>query len=113
MNKNILTVIGIVLAVVGAVVGSFIGFEAGQLTAFAVTMFGAGLAVANMWKGCKEGTKTWLAVLSMALIGVGAFIAGITGIVSETQLTSVIGYAISIALVIGGIITSIVQKKLN
>lgn len=113
MNKNILTVIGIVLAVVGAVVGSFIGFEAGQLTAFAVTMFGAGLAVANMWKGRKEETKTWLAVLSMALIGVGAFIAGITGIVSETQLTSVIGYAISIALVIGGIITSIVQKKLN
>ena len=113
MNKNILTVVGIVLAIIGAIVGSFIGFEAGQLTAFAVTMFGAGLAVANMWKNRKEGTKTWLAVVAMALIGIGAFIAGIIGVVSETQLTSVIGYAISIALVIGGIITSVIQKNLN
>lgn len=114
MSKKLLTIIGLLLMIAGVVIATCIGFEAAKLTGFAVTMFGAGLAAADLWKNRKEGSKTWLNVLAVCFIGIGAFIAGITGFVTETTVTTIIGCVISIVLVITGIITSvIVNKKLE
>ena len=107
-----LTVVGIVLMVFGAVIASvFSGFELATISGFAVTMFGAGLATANMWKTRKAGSKTWLTVLSICLVGVGAFIAGFTGQVSENQVTTIIGYAVAFASLIAGLITNFIAIK--
>lgn len=109
--KNFLTVTGLLLALAGAVAGSLVGFEAGKLTAFAVTMFGAGLAVANLWKERRERSEPWLCVLAMFLTGAGAMVAGFTGVLSESQLTTVMGHAFSILLIVSGLLASLIQKK--
>lgn len=110
--KHTLSVVGIILVVVGAVIGSIWSqIPLAQLSGFAVTMFGAGLAVADLWKSRKEGTKTWANVLSIALVGVGAFLCGITNVIAEDLMVQIIGYAVSLALLLAGIITNVFAQK--
>ena len=111
MSKKLLTIIGLLLVIAGTVIATCVGFTAAKLTGFAVTMFGAGLATADLWKSRKEGSKTWLNILAICFVGVGAFIAGVTGFVTESTVTTIIGCVISIVLVITGIITSVIANK--
>ena len=111
MVNKVLTVIGLALIVAGTAVAAATGFELAQLTGLAVTMFGAGLAVANLWKERSSKSSTWLNVLVIALVTLGSFIAGLTGVLSETTVTTAIGCVVSIVLIIAGIITGAVTNK--
>lgn len=111
MKNKLMLIVALVMIIAGAVVGYFVKFEAVQLTAFAVTMLGAGLACATLWSNKKSGTKNWLVVLSMALIGIGAFLAGLMGVLSETQIQTIITGIFAGIAFIAGIITAIVSAK--
>ena len=111
MVNKVLTVIGLALIVAGAAVAAVTGYQLTQLTGLAVTMFGAGLAVANLWKERSSKSSTWLNVLVIALVTLGSFIAGLTGVLSETAVTTAIGCVVSIVLIITGIVTGVVTNK--
>ena len=111
MVNKILTVIGLALVVAGAAVAAATGFELAQLTGLAVTMFGAGLAAASLWKEREGKGKSWVNVLVLVLVTAGAFILGLTGVLSESAVTTVIGCVVSIVLIIAGIITGAVTNK--
>ena len=38
----------------------------------------------------------------MVLVGLGAFVAGLTGVITEAQVTAIIGYVFSLLLVVYG-----------
>lgn len=111
MKNKIFLIVSLACIVVGAVIGYFAQMEVAKLTAFAVTMFGAGLAVAKLWNNKKEGANKVLVILSMVFVGLGAFLAGLTGSITETQITTIIGYVFSLILIVAGIITSVVANK--
>lgn len=111
MKNTLFLIVSVACIVGGAVISYFAKIPAASLSGFALTMFGAGLAVAKLWKDREPTAKTWLVVLSMALTGVGAFIAGLSGVITENQVAEIIGYAISLVLLIAGIITSVVANK--
>ena len=111
MVNKILTVIGLALVVAGAAVAAATGFELAQLTGLAVTMFGAGLAAASLWKEREGKGKPWVNVLVLVLVTVGAFILGLTGVLSEWSVTTVIGCVVSVVLIIAGIVTGAVVKR--
>lgn len=107
MVNKILTVIGLALVVAGAAVAAATGFELAQLTGLAVTMFGAGLAAASLLKERDGKGKSWVNVLVLVLVTAGAFILGLTGVLSESAVTTVIGCVVAIVLVVAGIITGV------
>lgn len=113
MKNKLFLLISVGLIVVGAALGYFAQFEVAKLTGFAVTMFGAGLLVAKTWKDRAENSNKVLVVLSMVFVGIGAFIAGVSGVIVESQVTAIISCVFSLILVIAGIITSVLsaQKK--
>lgn len=111
MKGKLLTIFSLILIIAGTVAGYFVVSDVAQLSAFAVTMFGAGLAVANMWKNRKEGSKTWLVILALAFIGIGSFIAGLTGALAEKTITTVIGYTISLVTLIAGVVVTAIANK--
>ena len=47
----------------------------------------------------------------MVLVGLGAFVSGLTGVITEAQVTATIGYVFSLILVIAGIVTSVIANK--
>ena len=47
----------------------------------------------------------------MVLVGLGAFVAGLTGVITEAQVTAIIGYVFSLILIIAGIVTSVIANK--
>ena len=112
MKSKAMTIVGITVVLAGAVISATLSkYAVGDITGLAVTMFGAGLMVANMWKNRAEGVKTVPTILGITLTSVGAFLLGITGVISENEMTTVIGYAISIALLLAGIITQFIASK--
>ena len=54
MKKNWISVLGILFIVIGTVVSYFAKWELADISGFAVTMFGAGLMVANLWNKRSE-----------------------------------------------------------
>ena len=117
MNKTISTTISIALIVAGAVICYFCKFELAQITGFAMTMFGAGLAVANLWESRNKEAKSWLVILGIVLVGLGAFVAGLFQLIAKDQITQIISLVVSLVMLIAGIVTVIVAnttaKKLN
>lgn len=112
MKKNWLTVIGILFVVVGVAISYFAKWELADVSGFASVMFGAGLMCANIWNKRDTTVKTWLSILSLALVGVGCFVVGFGGVIAEstmaTIITSVFGF---IAIIAGLIIPAIAKKK--
>ena len=47
----------------------------------------------------------------MVLVGLGAFVAVLTGVITEAQVTAIIGYVFSLILIIAGIVTSVIANK--
>jgi uncharacterized protein YjeT (DUF2065 family) len=110
MKKNWLTIIGILFIVIGTVISYFAKWELADVSGFAVTMFGAGLASANLWNKRKEDAKTYLCIISLALVGVGAFIAGFTGLIAESTMTTIMASIFGFVMIIAGLIVSAVNK---
>lgn len=112
MRKNILLIIGLVFVITGAVMAYFANFPQADAAGFAVTMFGAGLATAQVWNKRDKTKKTWLALLSVFLLGAGAFLLGF-GQFSQDTMVTVISAAFGLAAIIGSLIISVVQTKEN
>lgn len=111
MKNKLFLIVSIAFIIVGAIIGHFAKFPLAQMSGFAVTMFGAGLAVGKLWNDRDKTAKSWLVILSMVLVGLGAFVAGLTGVITEAQVTAIIGYVFSLILIIAGIVTSVIANK--
>lgn len=111
MKKNWMTIVGVLLIVVGACISYFAKWELADVSGFAVTMFGAGLATANLWNKRNPESKTWLCVLSLVLVGVGAFIIGFGGSIAESLVTTIISSVFGFIAIIAGLIVSAVANK--
>ena len=111
MKKNWLTIIGILFIVVGTAISYFAKWSLADVSGFAVTMFGAGLSTANLWDKRDKTAKTWLCVLSLVLVGVGAFIIGFGGVVAESLVTTIIASVFGFVSIIAGLIVSAVANK--
>ena len=111
MKNKLFLIVSIAFIIIGAIISYFAKLPLAQVSGFAVTMFGAGLAVGKLWNDREKTAKGWLVILSMVLVGLGAFIAGLTGVITEAQVTAIIGYVFSLILIIAGIITSVIANK--
>ena len=111
MKTKLFLIVSIALIVIGAVISYFAKFPLTQMSGFAITMLGAGLAVGKLWNDRDKTAKSWMVILSMVLVGLGAFVAGLTGVITEAQITAIIGYVFSLILIIAGIVTSVIANK--
>ena len=111
MKKNWLTVIGILFVVVGVAISYFAKWELADVSGFASVMFGAGLVCSNLWNKRDTTAKTWMAVLSLVLVGVGAFIAGFGGVIAESMVATIISSVFGFVAIIAGLIISAVANK--
>lgn len=111
MKKNWLTIIGVLLIVVGTVICYLAKWQMADVAGFAVTMFGSGLATANLWDKRDKTAKTWLSVLSLVLVGVGAFVTGFGGILAESLVTTIITSVFGFVAIIAGLIVSAIANK--
>ena len=74
-------------------------------------MFGAVLVTANLWDKRDKTAKTWMAVLSLVLVGVGAFIVGFGGVIAESMVATIISSVFGFVAIIAGLIISAVANK--
>ena len=111
MKNRLFLIVSFAFIILGAIISYFAKIPLAQVSGFAVTMFGAGLAVGKLWNDRDKTAKSWLVILSMVLVGIGAFIAGLTGVITEAQVTAIIGYVFSLILIIAGVIVSVVANK--
>lgn len=111
MNKKLLaTIISLSLIAVGCAISYFAQFDAGKITGFAVTMFGAGLAVNQLWTGRKPEAKSWLVITGIALVGVGSFIAGLFMVMDIEQIKTYVGLIFAVILFIAGLVVTAVAN---
>ena len=113
MVNKLLTVIGLALIVAGAAVAAVTGYQLTQLTGLAVTMFGAGLAVNQLWNSKKEGAKTWLVIMGIALVGLGSFIAGLFLLMDIEQIKTFIGFIFAVIVFIAGLVVTYIGNKMK
>lgn len=111
MNKKVMQIVVIALIAVGCFFGYLAKTDAGKLTSFAILMFGAGLGVANMWETKKPEVKGWIMIVSMACVGISCFFAGMMKLLTEDNITKLIGYIFIFIFFIVGIILPEVAKK--
>lgn len=113
MNKKLLaTIISLSFIAVGCAISYFAQFDAGKITGFAVTMFGAGLAVNQLWNGRKPEAKSWLVITGIALVGIGSFVAGLFMVMDVEQIKTYVGLIFAVILFIAGlVVTAIANKK--
>lgn len=112
MNKKLFALImSIVMIGIGCIVSYFAKFEPVQIGGFAVTMFGAGLAVNQLWNDRKEGSKTFLVVLGIVLIGLGCFIAGLFLLMDAEQIKTYVGLIFAVIIFIAGLVTTMIGNN--
>lgn len=110
MNKKLLLIVGIVLVIVGCVASYLADFKLADVTGFAVTMFGAGLACVSLLEKGSEEKPWYLSVIGVACIGVGAFLLGFGGM-AENTMTMIISSVTGVVAVIVGILLVTLTKK--
>ena len=114
MNKKLFALVAsITLIAIGCVVSYFAKFEPLQISGFAVTMFGAGLAVNQLWNSKKEGAKTWLVIMGIALVGLGSFIAGLFLLMDIEQIKTFIGFIFAVIVFIAGLVVTYIGNKMK
>ena len=106
MKKNFLIVIGLL----GVFIAYCANFALADITGFAVTVFGVGVATANLWGKRAPEKKTWLSVTSVVLIAAGSFILGFGGF-SENTMTAIISSVMGFVAIIAGLILGYLQAK--
>ena len=112
MNKKLFAIIiSLSLIAVGCAISYFAQFDGAKIAGFAVTMFGAGLAVNQLWNERKPEAKTWLVVLGIALIGLGSFIAGLFAVMSIEQIKTYVGLIFAVILFIAGLVVTYIGNK--
>lgn len=110
-NKLFALIVSIVMIGVGCIVSYFAKYDAVQITGFAVTMFGAGLAVNQLWNSRKECSKTSLTILGIILVGVGSFIAGLFLLLDIEQIKTYIGLIFALIIFIAGLVSVYISNK--
>ena len=112
MNKKLLAlIISLSFIAIGCAVSYFAQFDGAKITGFAVTMFGAGLAVNNLWNERKPEAKTWLVVLGIALVGIGSFIAGLFLVMDIEQVKTYVGLIFAVIVFIAGLVVTYIGNK--
>ena len=112
MNKKLLAlIISLSFIAIGCAVSYFAQFDGAKITGFAVTMFGAGLAVNNLWNERKPEAKTWLVILGIALVGIGSFIAGLFLVMDIEQIKTYVGLIFAVIVFIAGLVVTYIGNK--
>ena len=111
MKNKVFLIVSVAVIIAGSIVSRLALFEQSDLVGFAITMLGAGLAVSNLWKKRSAKVKTSVTILAMSLVGLGSFFAGLTGALSESQVTTVIGYVFSFGSIAVGTLIDVVATK--
>lgn len=110
-NKLFALIASIAMIVIGCLLCYFAKYELVQISGFALTMFGAGLAVNQLW-GSRDKTKpTWLSVVGMVLIGLGCFLAGLLALMTKEQTTTLIGMVFAFIVFVAGLVVMLFPKK--
>lgn len=112
MKKRILLIIGLILMIAGVIVSNFAKFPLADVLGYAVTMFGAGLAVAGIYEKRDPSVKTWVVWLGIILVGLGAFILGFAGVAEDTVKT-IITAVFGLVVIIAGLIVPVAIPKKN
>ncbi len=110
MKKRVLLIIGLIVMIAGVIVSNFVKFPLADVLGYAVTMFGAGLAVAGMYEKRDLSVKTWAVWLSIILVGLGAFALGFAGVAEDTVKT-IITAVFGLVVIIAGLIVPVVIPK--
>ena len=108
MKKNIFLIIGLLMVIAGVTIAYFAKFELADMTGFA--LFGAGIATLQLWQKRDKTQKTWLTVLAVSLVNVGAYLLGFGGFNKET-MTTVITMVFGLVGIIAGLIIVAIQSK--
>lgn len=110
MKKNSMILTGIALIVIGTIVSYFANFKLADTSAFAVVMFGAGISCAGIWTKREKGSRTWAQVISLALLGIGAFVLGCAGF-AENTMTTIISSVFGVIAIIASLVLPIIRQK--
>lgn len=110
MKKNFFLIAAIILIVAGVVVSYLGNFALADISGFAVTMFGAGLAAATLWGKRDTAKKLWVSVVGLVLIGAGAFALGFLGF-AENTMTMIISSVFGLVAIIAGLIITASKGK--
>lgn len=112
MKKKLFLVIACLFIIAGLAISYVCKFPTADVTGFALTMFGAGLACAALWEKKDKEQKTWLCALGIALLAIGSFACGFGGMI-ESTFTSLVTCVVGLIGIIAGIILSSInnQKK--
>ena len=112
MNKKLFAlIISLSFIAIGCAISYFAQFDGAKITGFAVTMFGAGLAVNQLWNERKPEAKTWLVVLGIALVGIGSFIAGLFLVMDIEQIKTYVGLIFAVIVFIAGLVVTYIGNK--
>lgn len=110
-NKLFALIVSLTMIAVGCIVLYFAKFEPVQIGGFAVTMLGAGLAVNQLWTSRKEGSKTFLVILGIVLIGLGCFIAGLCLLMDVEQVKTFVGLIFAVITFVAGLVVTYIGNK--
>ena len=110
MKKRVLLIIGLIVLIAGVIISNFAKFPLADVLGYAITMFGAGLAVAGMYEKRDPAVKTWVVWLSIILVGLGAFVLGFAG-VAEDKVKTIITAVFGLVVIIAGLIVPVVIPK--
>ena len=112
MNKKLFALIlSLSFIAIGCAISYFAQFDGAKITGFAVTMFGAGLAVNQLWNERKPEAKTGLVVLGIALVGIGSFIAGLFLVMNIEQIKTYVGLIFAVIVFIAGLVVTYIGNK--
>ena len=111
-NKKLFAIlISLSFIAVGCAISYFAQFDGAKIAGFAVTMFGAGLAVNQLWNERKPEAKTWLVVLGISLVGIGSFVAGLFAVMSIEQIKTYVGLIFAVIVFIAGLVVTYLGNK--
>lgn len=110
MKKRVLLIIGLIVLIAGVIISNFAKFPLADVLGYAITMFGAGLAVAGMYEKRDPAVKSWVVWLSIILVGLGAFVLGFAGVAEDTVKT-IITAVFGLVVIIAGLIVPVAIPK--
>lgn len=109
--RKVLLILGIVLAIVGAGISAFTGIPASEFAGICVAMVGAAIACTGVVKQAQEeGKNKPLTYASVALLGIGSFILGFSGL-PDTTVTQIVTVVAGLVTLIAGLVVAVLPPK--